>query len=286
MTDDVFKFSSGVSYQTGEIFLSREAGLTKEGIFQPDIIPDVERVCPNPSLVWCRGFHPGTATAVWFRLACRRWTCPVCGPKKARLLSWRGEYGANELVAAGLPLEFVTVTSHEALDPAGSLAVLPKAWNKLNRRLKRETGRSVPYFAVPEQHEDGRWHLHAIVGADLLKRWWKDNARECGMGYMSDAGEIRRARSVARYVAKYQAKLLTQSANLPSHFRRVRASHNYPVLPALPQPEGWDFEAYAAYPEKERAEMLDVRWGRAVIETDHDTAWKVVEAISGRKSGY
>lgn len=256
--------------------LPAEGGLIKIGIFQQTS----DALCPQPVPVWMRGYHAESETALWFRLPCRRWTCPVCGPKLASMLIWRASYGAGEVQLMTGALEFVTVTSHERLNAAQSLHVLPLAWNKLNRRIKRATGRTTPYFAVPEQHVDGRWHLHAIVGADLTKRWWKDNARTSGMGYQSDAKELKRAGSVAAYIAKYQTKLLEQNSDLPPHFRRARVAHSWPKLPGLPSPTGWEFTPYNAFPLVEHDKLIDKGADRRVIETDYKTAWEYVEMLT------
>lgn len=262
--------------EDGEIvtLLPGEAGLIKIGIFQQDVIADPGTVCPTPSPVWCRAYNAAIDTALWFRMPCKRWACPVCGAQKARMLSWRGGWGAEELASQGRPLTFITVTSHERLGPAQSLAVLPKAWNKLNRRLTRQTAGLGLYYAVPEQHQDGRWHMHSIVSAKVEERWLKDNARACGLGYQADSEEIKRAKTVTNYIAKYQAKLLLNQL-LPSHFRRVRCSHKWPHLPEMMTPIGWEFQAFPSLEEANEAKWGD-RGGECSIETDHKTSWAII----------
>jgi hypothetical protein len=169
------------------------------------------------------------------------WNCPACGEINAYKAIRRASIGEKVIIDAGMKLDFITVTSHEKLSPSASLAILPKAWNGLNRRVKRENPElTVEYFTVPEQHQDGRWHMHGMTNAKLPRKWWKDNARECGLGYQSDVKEVTDLGGVAHYIAKYMTKML-QNTNLPKHFRRIRTSSGWPKLPEMQPLEGWQF---------------------------------------------
>ena len=188
-------------------------------------------ICTALNRPFLKAINHSTKQVVLFRPRCKSWRCPGCAKINAQKVVLRAANGSEVMQSRGAVLDFVTVTSHEKLDPAASLAVLPKAWNKLNRRMSREAA-SHEYLAIPEQHKDGRWHLHAIVTAKLPKKWWKDNARQCGLGYQSDVQEVRTLGGVAYYVSKYVSKTL-ENPNLPKNFRRVRASHGWPELPAM-----------------------------------------------------
>lgn len=214
-------------------------------------------------------------TAVLFHPRCKSWRCPACASINAQKVILRAVHGSEALIAQGAKFDFVTVTSHEKLDPAASLAVLPLAWAKLNRRIKRVAA-APEYFAVPEQHKNGRWHLHAMTTAKLPKKWWKDNARSCGLGYQSDVQEVKTLGGVAYYVAKYQAKML-QNTNLPLHFRRLRTSQGWPGLPELPELEGWQFLAVPRDVPVQHETDSYQRLGYTVVLADEKSSWDWIE---------
>lgn len=137
--------------------------------------------------------------------------------------------GANEILSSGGCLDFVTITSHERLKNfAATEAVWRVAWNALYCALKRVNS-GLMYMIIPECHEDGRMHVHALWNAGVTKRWLKDNARKRGMGHQADIKHVTSAGSAVRYVTKYVGKNL--GVDLPSRFRRVRVSQNWVDIP-------------------------------------------------------
>lgn len=232
--------------------------------------------CPASGRPVLEFFSTELQQVVYFRPPCKSWTCPYCAPRRAWMWRKRAEYGSNVLNAVNI-IEFVTLTSHERLSPAATLAVLPKAWINLNRRLKRTAG-DTQYFSVPEQHKDGRWHMHLIVSMPiaLKKKWWKDNARACGMGYQSDVQEVESAGGVGGYVTKYLTKML-QNSNLPSGFRRVRLSHGWPKNPSVGKPEGWRCSVVQQdIPLNEKIERQRLA-GLTVVMADEVSVWDWLE---------
>jgi len=251
-------------------FLSPEGGLILYRTIQPN------SGCISANRPLLKAVNHASKQTVLFRPACKMWNCPHCGAKNAQKAVLTGLKGFKVFSDAGLKIDFVTVTSHEKLDAAASLAVLPLAWNKLNRRIKRAAQVAPEYFAIPEQHADGRWHLHALTTARLPKKWWKDNARACGLGYQSDVKEVTAAGGVAAYIAKYQGKML-QSTNIPKGFRRVRASKGWPDLPPLPQSENWAFFSVPRdVPMSHEVESYQAM-GYAVILADENSSWDWLE---------
>ena len=251
-------------------FSSPEGGLIVYRI-TPQNSPNCEAL--NRPLL--KGVNHASKQVVFFRPRCKSWRCPSCAAINAQKATLRALNGAEVLTAAGAKIDFLTVTSHEKLSPDASLAVLPKAWNKLNTRILRATGKP-EYFALPEQHKDGRWHLHALVSVKLPKKWWKDNARECGLGYQSDVQEVRSLGGVAYYISKYVTKQL-EHKNLPLHFRRVRASAGWPKLPDMPENPDWNFMVVP----KDISADFEVQnyqdMGYTVVMADATSAWDWIE---------
>jgi hypothetical protein len=222
-----------------------------------------------------KAINRNSKQVVLFHPRCKSWRCPGCAKINAQKVVLRAVNGSEVLRSQGAAIDFVTITSHEKLDPAASLAVLPLAWAKLNRRIKR-AAQSPEYFAIPEQHSDGRWHLHAMTTARLPKKWWKDNARSCGLGYQSDVQEVKSLGGVAYYVGKYVAKEL-KNTNLPTHFRRVRPSQGWPELPAMKPLEGWEFLPVDAHVPMQHETDVYQRMGYTVVLADEKSSWDWIE---------
>jgi len=72
-----------------------------------------------------------------------------------------------------------------------------------------------------------------IIAADFTKRWLKDNARSCGFGYQCDVSVFDNDDAI-KFAVWYTTKYLSKSLEItqwPKHFRRIRTSRNWPVLP-------------------------------------------------------
>jgi hypothetical protein len=142
----------------------------------------------------------------------------------------RAELGAREILRRGDHLDFVTLTSHEALrDFAHTERVWRVAWGALYAALRRQV-EQFDYFTVPEKHKDGRMHVHSLWNADVSKKWLKNNARRRGLGYMADVSHVLTPTYAVRYVTKYIGKSLGD--DVPPHFRRVRVSRGWADIPA------------------------------------------------------
>lgn len=195
---------------------------------------DNREQCPTPGPVMMGVNETSKKGRVW-RPSCKRWSCPVCQLERAREWGFVALVGAVELQGDGCRLVFITVTSHEKLNAEQSLHVWPDAWKKLRMRIARAHGKG-DYFMVTERHESGRLHVHAVVTWDIEKRWLKDNARACGLGYQVDAEPIGDAGTIVSYIAKYLTKFADQ---WPKGWRRVRMSQSWPKLAKMDAAEGW-----------------------------------------------
>lgn len=252
--------------------MSSEAGLTT--IEQVAKTPD--DYCQARNRPFLIGVNTAIKRAVFFQPRCRSWSCPHCAKVNRALWAARAFHGAQHLnETLSKPIAFLTLTSHEKLDRAGSLAVWPKAWSNLRKRAHYQSG-GFDYLLVPEQHEDGRLHVHAIETAALGERFWKDNARAVGLGYMVDEEIARTPQGAAFYVVKYLTKSIGDTL-WPRGFRRVRTSRHWPKLPQMEQPSGWDFKPLAQ--DKALADEVQ-RWqdaGYYVELLNHAQAWVFIE---------
>jgi hypothetical protein len=235
-----------------------------------------ENECKNPKVPILRGINHERKIAVFFRPRCGLWSCPQCAKINQEIWTWRASLGGRELAKEYGHVDFLTLTSHEKLDAAASVDVWPDAWDKLRKRAGYHGG-ELQYFAVPERHKSGRLHVHAIIAtrAQLPKKFWKNAARACGMGYQADSQEVENEGGVGGYVGKYLSKTL-QYSNWARGFRRVRTSQGWPKLPSLPQEEGWNFETLPKDIALYDALIVASDLGYEVHMTGHKTAWKYV----------
>ena len=61
---------------------------------------------------------------------------------------------------------------------------------------------------------------------NLASRWWKDNARSCGLGFMAESEFAKTAGGAFAYASKYLSK--QWGIPWPRNFRRIRTSRKYP----------------------------------------------------------
>lgn len=232
-----------------------------------------ENTCQNvPMMV---GKNPTSKAAVFFRPRCKLWSCPNCAKTNADLWIMRATYATHLLMEQGKPVDMVTITSHEKLSPTETIRVLPHAWDKLRKRAIYKAGK-LDYLALPERHADYRVHIHALVLCQFGRKWWKDNARACGLGYMAEDKPVYSAAGAGFYVGKYFTKQL-RDACWAKGFRRIRTSKGWPKLPLLERNEAWEF-AIVPKGESVASAFHTLRLkGYHVIETDHKTAWQLIE---------
>lgn len=234
-----------------------------------------ELVCMARGRPYLTAINADSRQVLIYKPRCGSWGCPACAQRNRALWVARAYHGAQKLhEEGGLFLGFLTLTSHEKLGPQASLDVWPHAWKKLHMRVKREA-EAFHYLLVPEQHKDGRLHVHAVETANLGSRWWKDNARACGLGFMAEETEARSAAGVASYAGKYLTKSVGYQ-EWPAGFRRIRVSRGWPEAPKLPAPDLWEFRSL----DKTRAlsDIIDhyEHRGFDVTKTDYKTAWLII----------
>lgn len=233
-----------------------------------------EKTCETRGRPFMRGMNVQKRAVVFFRPRCKSWTCPACAEINARLWAHRTYYGCEQLSQAGGALNFVTLTAHEKLNQVGALKVWPKAWKKLHTRANRAGGKC-PYLLVPEQHKSGKMHVHLLTTWAMSARWWRDNARQCGLGYQVTVETVSDAAIGAYYVTKYLVKQMALNA-WPKGFRHVRTSRDWPKESPKAIEDGWKFDLL----EREDKLTAEIEryaaWGWSVQVGDHLSAWDVV----------
>lgn len=169
------------------------------------------------------------------RLRCKSWSCDFCA--KGNRSRWQA-FLLDVLPAISEVWSFHTLTLPAWIRKRGdwtpedrtvaSLSLIRGNWDKLMKRIKRQVG-AVQYFRVFEKHGDGVLHLHFLLSHtiphDELKkvmpkkttqdhepetyyywRWLKDNAPECGFGFMTSSENLTDPVKAVGYTTKYMTK--------------------------------------------------------------------------------
>lgn len=191
--------------------------------------------CPNQSTPYLYADVSEDKSRYIIKARCKLWKCPYCGKVNAHQHKIRILNGINELRNSGQQFSFVTLTSHENLRSTDAcLGVWRKAWKKLRERLRRVHKNNqwddLAFCITTEFHKNGRLHWHMLVNNTLRTRWWKDNARACGLGYQCKSVELDNAIQGANYVTKYLSKSLAE-ADFPAKMRRIVYSQTFPDKP-------------------------------------------------------
>lgn len=176
-------------------------------------------------------------TRIIHKTRCKQWNCPYCAPINQLQHTIRIANGIRKLQDSGYKFGFVTLTSHERLkDFESTYSVFKSAWKKLSQRYRRvctETFGLEPYYVwVIERHKNGRLHVHGFFAYDIPKRWWKNNARECGFGYQADSQLVENAGHAVSYVTKYLSKQQGQDYPIKG-VRRVNYSQKFPCADSM-----------------------------------------------------
>jgi hypothetical protein len=100
--------------------------------------------CGRFSLVGIEGGRCGV-----YPMRCKKWSCPVCGPRKVKATLARTRAG----MSMG-PCRFFTLTSPGAEDAETSYAEFPARFKRFRMRLERRFGR-IEYLAVVERQKRG-----------------------------------------------------------------------------------------------------------------------------------
>ena len=186
--------------------------------------------CPSASpYLWTDELKKDERTI--FKARCKRWDCPYCAEVN-RFQHWiRMKRGIDGLLNKGHVIDFITITSHEKLRTAeATYNVWKSAWTKLSTRYRRayaEAHELSPEFVyLLECHKDGRLHVHGLFSGHIKTRWWKDNCRQCGLGYQAKSVEMDGSLRAINYISKYVSKQMGVDFCI-KRFRRINYSRGF-----------------------------------------------------------
>ncbi len=164
------------------------------------------------------------------RLGCKCWTCPRCGPKRAKQLRAAIAKKATELKLN----RFLTLTlDHKSCTPDESLKHIRSCWNKFRTYLKREYGQSITFISVLEPQKSGHAHLHILVDRYIDQRWISNKWRAVGGGPMVDIRQVDIHR-ISAYLSKYLTKELLLSRYY-TKYRRYTTSRDIRLFDKPPK---------------------------------------------------
>jgi hypothetical protein len=151
----------------------------------------------------------------YVRLGCKRWTCPQCGPKKAKRLQRAiaekaTQKGMNRFLT--LTLNPATCTSHD------SVGYIRECWSKFRTSLKRRLGKTISFISVLELQKSGYAHLHVLVDRYIEQAWVSESWQAVGGGRIVDIRQVDIHR-VAPYLSKYLTKVLILAGVRPGQRR-------------------------------------------------------------------
>ena len=175
--------------------------------------------------------HDGKIFYHHFRLGCKRWTCPKCGPKKAkrvrRAISERAtERGLNK---------FLTLTLNpRSCSPEQSIDYIRECWNKFRTTLKRKYKKPLSFIGVLELQKSGYAHLHVLLDRFISQKWISTSWQAIGGGKIVfiETVDVHR---IGAYLSKYLTKalLVTETKTRQRRYTTSRDIHLF-----VKQPKG------------------------------------------------
>lgn len=231
--------------------------------------------CETPNRPLLRALSEDRKLVLYFRPRCKSWNCPACAETNKRLWTARIYEGTSYLLQMGASISFTTLTTHEKLSSAQSVKLFSQQWRKLHMRARRATGSAIrEYVLIPEKHKSGKLHAHMLDTFSLDTRWWKDNARACGMGFMAESEFAKTPGGAANYASKYLGKQLNE--RWIKNFRRVRKSQHFLNSSGRLVGAEWDIEKLAHEVSLQEDSRSYTLAGYEVKILDY---WEVYEAM-------
>lgn len=199
--------------------------------------------CPNTGSPYLVGDSKLLNKRTIVKARCKQWDCPYCSIINKNVHMNRIATGIDKLIRKNTPLQFVTITCHEKWRGyENSIRNWRRNKGKLLARYRRYTKKQGDgtgnYVYIPECHKDGTIHIHGVFVGSASDRWWKNNTRESGLGYMAESSELESALQAINYMLKYITKEIGKQS-VTSGFRRINYSQGFPPVPRLPSVYDW-----------------------------------------------
>jgi hypothetical protein len=188
--------------------------------------------CPNRGVPYLIGDANNTGKRIITKARCKQWDCPYCAEINRYEHYNRVANGIARWEKQNVEMQFVTITCHEKWRGYGNSiknwrANKDKLLARVRRYHKKMSNSTCDYVYIPECHQDGTIHVHGLFQGDFGTRWWKDNARESGLGYMAESARVNTALQAINYVLKYITKEMGKP-NVSKGFRRINYSRGFP----------------------------------------------------------
>lgn len=199
--------------------------------------------CPTVNVPYLIGDSHEKQKRTISKARCKLWDCPYCKYINREEHYNRVASGLSVLSKRGYEFTFTTITCHEKW--RGYSASL-KNWRankdkflaRYRRHIKKNYTYAPEYVYIPETHSDGTIHIHGVFSGRVSTRWFKDNARTCGLGYMAESEELKSVLQAVNYCTKYITKQMGESQ--PSKgFRRINYSRGFPVKTRIESGMEW-----------------------------------------------
>lgn len=145
-----------------------------------------------------------------FGTGCRRWACPICGPRKRA--------GLVRRIVQAAPSKFITLTCRHEGEPNDQMTRLVRGLPRLATELRRDRP-EFEYVRMVEQCQDGYPHFHLLARTKFIAQHTLSKIWERLVG--AAVVDIRKAhgRSLG-YVSKY----ITKARDSNGVFSRQRIS--------------------------------------------------------------
>lgn len=145
----------------------------------------------------------GRWETVYRRRKCKKWSCPECGPIRAKALQRAVALRARE---HGLSRLLTLTLDPRKLEGKRPTRHLMAVWRKFRVYLQRELGQSVSFIWVLEFHKSGRPHLHVLVNRFIRQGWISSAWDRLGGGRIVDIRHVADLDKVGWYLGKYLSK--------------------------------------------------------------------------------
>lgn len=190
--------------------------------------------CPTVGVPYLIGDSKNKTKRTIFKARCKLWDCPYCAELNKSQHINRIANGIFFLWKENVKMQFVTITCHEKWrGTKSSVKNWRKNKDKLLARVRRFYAKNAKgqcdYVYLPEYHKDKTVHIHGIFCGDFGSKWWKDNARESGLGFMAKSAPLESILQAINYITKYITKEMGKGSVIKG-FRRICYSQGFRPL--------------------------------------------------------